>query len=168
MRALCEARHVPFADDPSNDDSRFDRVKLRKTLAGDALFDSVGLARSLEALADAAVALDWTAERLEAEMVAHDGDALVLAETGLPAELLRRLLLRMIARINPQADAPRGPSLDQAIVQLFHGKTVTLADCIVTSGAQWIVRRAPARKRDVMICSEHCVPGRIPYLGTRK
>ena len=146
LRAFCEARHVPFADDPSNDDSRFDRVKLRKTLSGDALFDPAGLARSIEALADAAAALDWMTERLEAEMVAQDGDGIVLADTGLPAELRRRLLLRMIARINPQADPPRGPSLDQAIVQLLRGKAVALADCIVKGGEQWVVRRAPARK----------------------
>jgi hypothetical protein len=52
----------------------------------------------------------------------------------------------MISSINESAEIPRGPSIDQALVQLFDGKTVTLADCVVTGGNHWTVRRAPARK----------------------
>jgi tRNA(Ile)-lysidine synthase len=70
----------------------------------------------------------------------------LLCRIHLPTELLRRLLLRMIAHLNPEAENPRGPSLDQALVQLLHGKTVTLADCVVTGGETWVARRAPPRK----------------------
>ena len=138
---------MPFIDDPSNEDERFDRVRLRKALAGLDLVDPDGLTRSVEALGAAATALDWMTDRLEAECVQAQGDALILAEPrSLPPELSRRLLLRMIARLNPQAEPPRGPSLDQALVQLFDGKSMTLADCIATGGSRWSVRRAPPRR----------------------
>lgn len=146
LRAYCEAEGVPFIDDPSNDDSRFDRVKLRKMLAGSDLFDPEGIGRSVEALGDAVAALDWMTDGLEAERIAAEGDALTLDPAGLPREIQRRLLLRMIEKTNPQAETPRGPSVDQALVQLFDGKTVSLADCVIAGGALWSVRRAPPRR----------------------
>lgn len=149
LRAWCVAQAMPFVDDPSNGDARFDRARLRERLAGigdEPLIDPVGLARSLAALGEAEVALDWMADQIEAENVTRSDDALVLQRTDLPREVLRRLLLRMIARTNPDADPPRGPSVDQAIVQLFDRKTVALADCLVSGGAYWRVCRAPARR----------------------
>ncbi len=146
LRGYCVAQAVPFVDDPSNADARFDRVRLRQALAGTELFDTDGLARSLDALGEAAAALDWMADRLEADLVAAEEGILVLEAAGLPRELLRRLLGRMIAKTNPDAEIPRGPSIDQALLQLFDGKAVTLADCVVTGGARWSVRRAPPRR----------------------
>lgn len=146
LRAFCEDQGIPFVDDPSNIDDQFDRVRLRKVLAGRDLFNPDGVARALEAVADAAQALDWMTDTLDAELVREEQGAFVLARTDLPRELLRRLLLRMIARANPQGEPPRGPSFDQALVQLFDGKRVALADCIVAGGAKWAVRRAPPRR----------------------
>ena len=146
LRAYCIAQGVPFVDDPSNVDDRFDRARLRQALAGSDLIDPMGLARSVAALADADGALAWMTDRIAAQSLAVDSGVARLATTDMPPEILRRLLTRMIAAINPEAEKPRGPSLDQALVQLLAGKTVSLADCTVTGGAAWTVRRAPPRK----------------------
>jgi len=146
LRAWCVAEGVPFVDDPSNVDPRFDRARLRQRIGALDLIDPARLCRSVEALGEADAALDWMTQRLAAEHVRADGDALILARTDFPPALLRRLLQTMVRTVHPQAEAPRGPAMDQALVQLFDGKTVTLADCIVTGGARWIVRRAPPRR----------------------
>lgn len=146
LREFCMARGVPFVDDPSNVDSRFDRARLRRALAGLDLIDPAGLNRSVEALAEADAALDWMVGEIEAAHVRAESDAVLLDRTDLPAAILRRLLQRMIARLNPAAQTPRGPSVDQALVQLFDGKTITLADCIVTGGLRWTARLAPPRR----------------------
>jgi tRNA(Ile)-lysidine synthase len=147
LRAWCEAEDVPFFDDPSNVDERFDRARLRRRLAGLNLIDPARLDRSVEALAQADAALDWVADEIAAEHLSKDGEMLVLNRTDVPPAILRRLLQRMISSINENAEIPRGPSIDQALVQLFNGKTVTLGDCVVTGGKRWTMRRAPARKR---------------------
>lgn len=146
LRAYCAAHGVSFVDDPSNVDERFDRARLRQALAGSDLVDPTGLARSVAALADADKALAWMVDRVAAESLTVDSGTAQLATTRLPPEILRRLLVRMIAAVNPEVEKPRGPSLDQALVQLLVGKTVALADCTVTGGAVWTVRRAPPRK----------------------
>lgn len=146
LRAWCKAQDVPFIDDPSNADPRFDRARLRQRIDALDLVDPAHLNRSVEALSEADAALDWMTERLAAEHVRADEDGVVLTRTDLPSALLRRLLQLMIRTVHAQAEAPRGPAMDQALVQLFDGRTVALADCIVTGGARWSVRRAPPRR----------------------
>jgi len=97
-------------------------------------------------LAQADAALVWATDELAGQALDLGEGSARLTRTDLPQDLLRRLLLRMIAHVNPGAENPRGPSLDQALVQLSHGRTITMADCVISSGAAWIVRRAPPRK----------------------
>jgi tRNA(Ile)-lysidine synthase len=149
LRAYCEAEDVPFFDDPSNADERFDRARLRNRIAGFDLIDPSRLNRSLEALAEADTALDWMTDQIARDHVRPKGDALVLDLVDFPHAVLRRLLQRMISSINESAEIPRGPSIDQALVQLFDGKTVTLGDCVVTGGDRWTVRRAPPRRTKI-------------------
>ena len=146
LRAFCRTQDVPFVDDPSNVDQRFDRVRIRAVLGDQALLDPSGVARSCAALAEAEEAVSWASDQLAERHISRDGDALALDRIDLPLALVRRLLLRMIAQCNDSAEIPRGPSLDQAIIQLFSGKSVTLADCVVSGGSRWVVRRAPPRR----------------------
>jgi len=147
LRNWCLSRSVPFIDDPSNEDARFDRVRMRQALAENDLIDVRGLARSVDALADADAALAWMTQEIAAQSLRLDAESATLNRTDLPTEILRRLLLWMIDHVNPQADKPRGPSIDQALVQLLDAKMVALADCIVKGGDVWVMRRAPARKQ---------------------
>nr|WP_284732117.1 tRNA lysidine(34) synthetase TilS [Sphingobium nicotianae] len=146
LRAYCVANDLPFVDDPSNIDPRFDRARLRALLAEGDLIAPAGLARSVEALEQADAALAWMADSLADDYLDLGDRAAVLNRTDLPSEILRRLLLKMIEYLNPEAEKPRGPSLDQALVQLLDAKTVTLADCVITGGGTWASRRAPPRK----------------------
>jgi tRNA(Ile)-lysidine synthase len=146
LRDFCQTRQVPFVDDPSNENPRFDRVRLREQLAGLDLIDPARLNRSVEALAEADAALDWMTDRLMRDHLDVQDEGLVLDPKELPPALLRRLLQKMIKSINESAEIPRGPAVDQALVQLFDGKRITLGDCVVTGGARWIVRRAPPRR----------------------
>lgn len=147
LRRYCEAQAIPFVDDPSNDDDRFDRVRLRKALeSGGVLVDPDGVARSVGALGEAEIALAWMTDRIANDFLDLSDGLATLRHTDLPNEILRRLLLRMIEYLHPEAEKPRGPSLDQALVQLLGGRRVTLADCVFTGGQTWTARRAPPRK----------------------
>ncbi len=146
LRRYCVAEGVPFVDDPSNDDGRFDRVRVRQALAGFDLLDSAAVARSMEALSDADAALAWTCDALAKDFLDISDGTATLKRTDLPRELLRRLLLRMIEIIHPEGEKPRGPALDQALVQLLDGRKIAVADCIATGGQRWTLRRAPPRK----------------------
>ncbi|WP_443971035.1 tRNA lysidine(34) synthetase TilS [Sphingobium sp. CR28] len=146
LRAWCVARGVPFVDDPSNSDPRFDRARLRKLISDREIIDPTGVMRATGALAEANDALGWMEEHLFAAHVQEIGGVWTLERTDLPREMMRRLLLRMLMSTNGAAENPRGPSIDQAVVQLFQGKRVALADCIVTGGSTWTVRRAPPRR----------------------
>lgn len=146
LRAWCVARGVPFVDDPSNSDPRFDRARLRKLISNREVIDAAGVMRATGALAEANDALCWMEDHLFAAHVQEIEGIWTLERTDLPKEMMRRLLLRMLMAANGAAENPRGPSIDQAVVQLFQGKRVALADCIVTGGSTWTVRRAPPRR----------------------
>jgi tRNA(Ile)-lysidine synthase len=127
------------ADDPSNADPRYDRVRLRKQLAGADWLDAAAFARSAQALAEAEAALDWAAERLIAERVAGG----VFDPDGVPAELRRRIVLKLLGAPAP----PRGPDLQRLLATLEAGGTATLAGVKCTGGARWTFTPAPPRRR---------------------
>jgi tRNA(Ile)-lysidine synthase len=61
------------ADDPSNRNTAFDRVRVRQALAGADWIDVGAWARSAENLADADAALDWAADREYGARVVREG-----------------------------------------------------------------------------------------------
>ncbi|WP_242126127.1 tRNA lysidine(34) synthetase TilS [Sphingobium sp. Sx8-8] len=139
-------RGLPFVDDPSNSDPRFDRAALRSALSQVDWIDAGAAGRSAAALAEAEEALDWAAEALEARHVQRDGEGLVLDRVDVPRELLRRLLLRMIGRLLPDANAPRGEALDRAIAAARQGQKVSLGQVVLKGGARWGMKIAPPRR----------------------
>ena len=111
LAALCEARGVAFASDPSNADARFARPRLRglaETLAAEGL-DPPALARLArraglveEALARAT---DTAETRLNLRASSRCDAPALAAE---PAEIVRRLLTRAVAQVGG-ADPARLP-----------------------------------------------------------
>jgi len=146
LESLVRARDLPFADDPSNRDARFDRARLRATLAGVDWLDPGAAARSAAALADAEAALEWSAARLFDDLVQRIGGALHLVPAGIPHEYRRRLLIRMHQDLAPESPGPRGEQVEQAIVQLCHARKISIGACVATGGAVWTMRRAPPRR----------------------
>jgi tRNA(Ile)-lysidine synthase len=132
-------------EDPSNNDERYDRARLRKQLAATDWLDAPALARSAAALGEAEEALDWTVEQLIAERTDSARNGLTFDATDLPAELRRRALLRLLALLVP-ADPPRGDSVQRLLGALDAGETATLAGVKCEGGPVWRLAPAPPRR----------------------
>lgn len=145
LAAIVRAAGIVAVDDPSNADERFDRARLRKALGAAEWLDAHGLAASTATLAQAEEALTWTAQRLLAERVVEDGEAILLDPADVPAELLRRLVRACVADVDPAA-APTGPALGRLIARLLAGEPATLGGVATTPGPRWRFAPAPARR----------------------
>lgn len=125
--------------DPSNSDPAYDRTAFRALLATSDLFDPHRLSQSAANLADAEAAIEWATDRAFAERV----DGASLDPTDLPAEITRRLVLRIFATFG---ERPRGPELTRLIVALHEGRSATLGSVKATAGARWAFTPAPPRR----------------------
>ena len=130
--------------DPSNLDDRFDRVRLRKDLAGADWIDIPALAASAAHLADADAALDWAAQREWSECVTR-------APMGLSyrPQAPRAVALRVIARIVRELDGaePRGSAVARVFGSLLARETCSIGDLVARVTPEgWAFTKAPARK----------------------
>lgn len=141
---VIDAGLIPVAD-PGNCDDRYDRARLRKRLAETDWLDTAALARSATALGEAEEALDWTVEQLIAERTDAMAGGLSFDAAGLPAELRRRALVRLLALLVP-ADPPRGDAVQRLLAALEAGETATLAGVRCEGGAVWKLSPAPPRR----------------------
>lgn len=132
-------------DDPSNADPRFDRARLRRQLEGADWIDPPALARSARALCAAEQALEWTADRLFDERTQRGEETLELDASGLPSELVRRLVIRALRAVDPNA-APRGYEVSRFTAALESGGTATLAGVRAEGGVRWRFSAAPPRR----------------------
>ena len=142
LAGIVRAAGLDPVADPSNDDARYDRVRLRRHLAEAPWLDAPQLARSAAALAEAEAALDWTTARLIEERVTREGDATRFDPAGVPAELRRRILLDLLGAAEP----PRGDALQRLIATLEAGGTATLAGIKCEGGPVWRLTPAPPRR----------------------
>jgi tRNA(Ile)-lysidine synthase len=145
LEALPAMAGLDPVDDASNRDDRFDRARLRKALAGADWLDPVAATRSATALAEAESALEWVTTAYFSRRVAERDGVVSFDPRGLPAELLRRLLLRCLNQVCPGA-SPRGDEVDRLIEGLFAGRVATLANVRCTGGDFWLF--APARRKN--------------------
>jgi tRNA(Ile)-lysidine synthase len=145
LAALVAAAALEPVDDPSNRDEAYDRARLRARMAGADWLDVPALARSAAALAEAEEALEAAARRLAAERIEAQAGTLLLRPEGVPAELLRRLLLVCLRRIAPDAE-PRGAQLGALAEGLRAGRTLTLAGVKCRGGGVWRFEPAPPRR----------------------
>lgn len=94
LRALVEEAGAPFVDDPSNDDPRHDRTRVRAALAATPALDPAALAAAATYLAEAEEVIVGLAESLWRER--WRGPDRPFAVTDQPRELRRRLLRRAL------------------------------------------------------------------------
>lgn len=146
LRTVVEEAGLSPTDDPSNADETYDRVRMRRRLAETAWLDAAPIARSAAALAEAEQALDWTAGTLATERVSAEGSLLRLDPSGLPPELLRRLVLLCLRRVDP-ASAPRGEQVTALIETLRRGGKMTLGAVLCHGGSAFLFAAAPPRRR---------------------
>lgn len=102
LRGILAALDMPFVEDPSNRDERFERVRMRKALAGSDWIDPAALARSAAYLAEAEAALDAIVDDLWAREAAVKTGEIGVPHGG-PADIAARLLLRAIGELGGDA-----------------------------------------------------------------
>jgi tRNA(Ile)-lysidine synthase len=146
LARIVAAAGLDPVDDPSNRDAQYDRARLRRRLAEADWLDPPAIARSAAALGEAEAALDWTVEQLISERTdaAHGG--LTFDAEGLPAELRRRALIRLLALLVP-ADPPRGEAVQRLLAALDAGETATLAGVKCEGGPVWRLSAEPPRRQ---------------------
>lgn len=131
--------------DPSNTDTRFDRARVRRGLADADWLDPGAVARSASHLADAALALDWAAEREWDQHVREEDGAFVYAPTDAPRAIRLRVLERMI--VSAAGTTPRGGELAALAERLRGGGKATLGGAVIEmSRGAWRVQLEPARR----------------------
>lgn len=144
---VCVNTHsLPYADDPSNQDMRFDRAAVRAQLANAPWLDARAAGRSAAALADADIALRWLVDDLAIRHIRPDGEGHVLDTIDFPREVQRRLMLRLIACADPQAMPPRGDAIDRLLTSAIAGEKASIGALILQGGLQWRIFPAPPRK----------------------
>lgn len=141
---------IAFVEDPSNLDERYDRSGMRRFLSENPRFLAHRLARTAAALGEADEAIAWAAERLWDERCRADGDALLIDRSGLPRELTRRLLSRVIGELRRRHGLEPAwtgaEDVEGLLAALEKGETATRAGIVGTGGPVWRLRLAPPRR----------------------
>ncbi|MBE1282021.1 MAG: tRNA lysidine(34) synthetase TilS [Rhodobacteraceae bacterium] len=151
LRAYLRHHDLTWIDDPSNEDERFERVRIRKAME---VLRPVGLtplalSQVASNLGKAREALDWytfLAARDLADVVAG---AVVLDNRqfrALPLEISRRLLVRAMTWVSDADYPPRRTGVSDALNAIRTGQSLTLHGCrvIVRRDKCWICREFQA------------------------
>lgn len=136
---------IETVDDPSNADPRHDRTHARALLAsaGDRL-DPLRLAATAAHLTEAEDALDWVTDEAIRSRVDHLDDGRISADIrGLPREIRRRILARLIGQADSAVD---GPTLEIAMARLDAGQAATLGGLKLMPGRRILIEKAPPRR----------------------
>jgi tRNA(Ile)-lysidine synthase len=148
LEDICAMAGVLPAVDPSNDDDKFERVRIRRGLAGADWLDQQGIARSASYCADADEAVEWAA-RIEWSRCAsaREGE-IVYRLSDAPAEIVRRIVARAIAELGTEGEPGdlKGRELDRLITDLEAGKTASLRGVRCSGGPAWHFTRAAKRR----------------------
>ncbi|MBL0914105.1 MAG: tRNA lysidine(34) synthetase TilS [Sphingopyxis sp.] len=147
--ALALDRDLPFVDDPSNDDHRFDRARLRHALHSQTILDVDAVAKSAGWLAEADDAIDWAVERLIASWP-DASDIAVIRDESYPAEIFRRVVTQRLVANDGQLRI-RGASLDGVIAAMKGGRRAMVGALLIDAvrgleGTIWRISPAPRRK----------------------
>jgi tRNA(Ile)-lysidine synthase len=137
---------APVAD-PSNEDERFDRARIRKALREVDWLDVTALSVSAAHLAEAEAVLQWAAQREWKERV-ETGEGEIRYRPLAPQPIRLRVVMRAIAMLGGN---PRGSAAARLMTRLFNGKDSTLAGVVArVDGDVWSFRREPPRRVETL------------------
>jgi tRNA(Ile)-lysidine synthase len=145
LRDFLQRRAVLWVDDPSNQDTRFDRVVMRNALGS---LDKIGL--SVDVLADTAARMSTARDALEAatfDLAQYAACPRTIGSVRLdvgrlttaPAEIQLRLVAHALCWVSGAPYRPRLTALKDALRAAIGGKARTLSGCLIAPcGFGWI------------------------------
>lgn len=152
LRRLVEAGGVPFVDDPSNLDERFERVRVRQLLAREAWLDPLQLAAAAAHAAEVDDTLADLVGRLWRDQATIIGEVVQVTLPDVPRELRRRIARRAIDEVRRAAGIDR-PAFDMAsnieslLDALAQGKSATQGGVMgAVKRGIWHFKPAPPRR----------------------
>lgn len=151
LEQICTAAGVAPAEDTSNLDEQFERVRVRKALADQPEFDLTAVGRSVAHLGQADVALEWAATKEWERAVSAADSEIRYRPDGAPREIRRRIVARAIVRLANEGNGAelRGREVDQLLAALRSGGKATLRGVLCSGGDEWRFIPAPNRTRPV-------------------
>ncbi|SHE83526.1 tRNA(Ile)-lysidine synthase [Loktanella atrilutea] len=151
LRHYLKTLHIPYADDPSNDDTAYARVRMRRLIGAEGL-DVATLATTARHMRRAQVALGRRAHDVALQIARTDPTApgcVVLDRDGFAAteaETQLRLLAAALQMVATATYRPRLTALEDALDRASGGGIVTLhGGIVVPRGDRLWIAREPAR-----------------------
>jgi tRNA(Ile)-lysidine synthase len=146
LEQACETAGIEPAQDPSNSDEHYERVRIRRALSEGDWLDVEAVGRSANHLAAADAALEWATDREWQSHVTQAGESIAYRPTA-PDEIRRRIVSRAVASLASEGTpALRGRELDQVMAALSEGGKATLRGVLCCGGKEWTFTAAPARR----------------------
>lgn len=171
LRAYLRRQGLGWAEDPSNEDEHYTRVRARAVLAELA---PLGItAQSLGDVADNMArvdqALGWAAFQAAGELAQIRAGAVAFEARGfilLPEEIARRLIAGAIGWIGGAGYPPRRAPVAQLLADLRQGGAGALCGCrvMIRRGTVWVCREYNA-VRDHRVPATGLWDGRWHFLG---
>ena len=147
LEQLCSAMGVTPVADPSNEDEKFERVRVRQGLTEAEWLDPSAIARSASILGDADSALDWATRMEWKSSVLQKRDGLYFRPGDVPVEILRRIIAKAVRRLATEGEPElRGREVDQILRTLRDGGTATIRGVRCDGGHEWRFTAAPPRR----------------------
>ncbi len=149
LRDYLQRHGIGWIDDPTNEDERFDRVKIRKAMQvlADLGLDAERLAGTAQDLQFARIALEQqTREAAERIATVENGDVVLdhMQYRRLSVEIGARLFSHALCWVSSAQYRPRRMALIGAEYSADIGKVSTLHGCLIT-----------ANKNEIRITREH-------------
>lgn len=136
--------HINWCEDPSNQNEKFTRVKIRKLLGQSPEWVDK-LAALSDNLAHAKEAVEYTVNEKFLNLVTIDSDQAIIKLTDfnlLPQEIRFRLMLRTLQLFHPSNKPPRGERLDNLLNKIKDEKNFkasTLAGCLIAKKKDFLI-----------------------------
>ena len=149
LEDVCAGAGITPISDPSNENEKFERVRIRRALAGLPGLDVPAVGKSLVHLTQADSALHWAAMQEWNRAVRLDDGQIAYRPDGRPHEISRRIVARAIANLASEGRASelRGSEVDRLLTALRSGRKATLRGVLCTGGEEWRFVPAPNRTR---------------------